>query len=57
MKFLQSLPKPKYAGPVLQLSKYTAALAPTPAKVYWEYKVPPGEWGMMGNDTVGDCEV
>jgi hypothetical protein len=57
MKFLQELPKPQYSGPVLQLSKYTADLAPTPSKVYWEYKVPKGLWGMMGNDTIGDCEI
>jgi hypothetical protein len=57
MKFLQSLPKPKYTGTVLELSKYTSALAPPPSKVYWEYKVPESEWGMMANDTVGDCEI
>src|ERR1700690_4287507 len=56
MKFLQELPKAKYSGPVLQLSKYTAALAPTPVKVYWEYGVK-GPWGMLGNDRVGDCEI
>jgi hypothetical protein len=57
MKFLQALPKAKYTGRVLQLSDYTASLAPTPAKVYWEFKVPAGEWGMLGNDTVADCEI
>jgi hypothetical protein len=57
MKFMQSLPPQKYTGPVLQLSAYTAALPPTPRKVYYEYKVPPGEWQMLGNDTVGDCEI
>ena len=57
MKFMQSLPKPKYKGTILQLSKYTSKLAAPPAKVYWEYKVPPGEWEMLGNDTVGDCEI
>ena len=57
MKFLQSLPQPKYTGPILQLSDYTAALDRYPAKVYWEYKVPAGEWEMLGNDAVGDCEI
>jgi hypothetical protein len=57
MKFLASLPKPQYTGPVLELSKYTSALAPPPSKVYWEYKVPTTAWGMMANDTVGDCEI
>jgi hypothetical protein len=28
-----------------------------PAKVYREYKVPASQWGMLGNDTVGDCIV
>jgi hypothetical protein len=56
MKFLQALPKAKYSGPILQLSKYAASLAPTPDKVYWEYKIPASAWGMFGNDTIGDCE-
>jgi hypothetical protein len=57
MKLMPALPDPKYTGPILQLSKYTAALSPCPAKVYWEYKVPAGAWEMLGNDTVGDCEI
>lgn len=57
MKFLTKLPKAKYTGTVLKLSKYTAALAPVPRKVYWEYKVPLDLWGVLGNDTVGDCEI
>ena len=56
MKFLSALPQAKYAGPVLQLSKYTASLTPTPAKVFYEYKIPASAWGMMENATVGDCE-
>ena len=57
MNFLQVLPKAKYAGRVLQLSDYTASLAPTPSKVYLEYKVPLQLWEMLGNDSVGDCEI
>ena len=30
-------------------------LAPPPAKVYWEYKIPDDAWQMFGNDTIGDC--
>ena len=56
MRFLPALLEPKYKGPILQLSKYTSALIPTPSKVYWEYKVR-APWGMLGNDTVGDCEI
>lgn len=26
-----------------------------PGKNYWEYKVPASQWGMLANDTVGDC--
>lgn len=55
MKLMQSIPAPKYIGPILQLAKYTVALDPTPSKVYWEYKVP--AWGMDANDTIGDCEI
>jgi hypothetical protein len=57
MKLMSALPKPKYTGPILKLSDYTANLIQVPRKVYWEYKIPAGQWQMMGNDTVGDCEL
>jgi hypothetical protein len=57
MELVKTLPTAKYGGRVLRLADYTAALAPPPEKVYWEYKVPASEWGAMGNDTVGDCEI
>jgi hypothetical protein len=41
----------------LSLSTLLLPGASYPAKVYREYKVPPGEWEMLGNDTVGDCIV
>src|ERR1700733_9460424 len=28
-----------------------------PSKVYREYKVPSSQWGMLGNDSAGDCIV
>src|ERR1700687_2807408 len=57
MNLLAAFPPPKYTGPILQLEKYTAAVPDAPRKVYYEYKIPAGEWGMLGNDTVGDCEI
>jgi hypothetical protein len=54
---MKAIPPSKYSGKVLKLSDYTSALVSPPAKVYWEYKVPDGEWQMLGNDTVGDCEI
>lgn len=30
-------------------------LPPTPSKVYWEYKIGAGDWGMFGNAAYGDC--
>jgi hypothetical protein len=52
-KFGKLPPKPNSKG--LLLAKYTAAVPSPPEKVYREYKVPPALWGMLGNDTVGDC--
>ena len=37
------------------LDKATA-WPPVPA-AGWEFAVPPGDWGMLGNDTVGDCAI
>lgn len=54
MKFGKLAPKthPK----TLKFSKYlTNALPLAPEKVYREYKVPPSLWGMLKNDTLGDC--
>lgn len=49
---------PKLPANPLRLSKYLSAIVPPPpGKVYWEYKIPAGEWQMLGNDTVGDCEI
>lgn len=31
--------------------------ATPPVKLFREYKVPAGQWGMLGNNTVGDCIV
>src|SRR5580698_5360811 len=51
---------PKKNSKTLLLSKYLtttlpATLPPAPEKVWREYKVPPSLWGMLGNDTIGDC--
>jgi len=47
--------KPKFDPRTLQFGKYTtAALAPPPASVDYS-KAVGGHWGMMGNDTYGDC--
>lgn len=46
---------PKVHSKTLLLSKYTAALPAPPAKVFREWKIPAGGWGMYGNDTAGDC--
>jgi len=52
---------PKFNAKTLKLSKYTGPMtpiSPTPVgKVFREYKVPPGKWGMLGNDQVGDCTI
>jgi hypothetical protein len=43
----------------LALEKYVGAelLAPPPEKVYWSYKVPEDQWGVLGNDVAGDCVI
>ena len=47
---------PKFNRKTLSLSKYLGSALPTaPAKLWREYKVPPGSWGMMMNNTVGCC--
>src|SRR6202142_4151114 len=50
---------PKPNRRTLRLSRYLLAGAtglPTPPLKLWrEYRVPPSGWGMMGNDTIGDC--
>jgi hypothetical protein len=54
MKFGKLPPKPNPKG--LRLAKYlTAGLAAPPERVWREYKIQPGHWTMMGNDTIGDC--
>jgi hypothetical protein len=54
MKFGKLAPKHNSKG--LLLNKYLAAsIPPAPEKVYREYKVPASLWGMLGNDTLGDC--
>lgn len=45
---------PKLDKRTLTLSKYTAALPQPPLVVNWASKVPV-PWGMMLNDTIGDC--
>ena len=57
MKLMATIPAPKYAGPVLELGDYTKTLAAPPVKAYWEYKILDGTWLMLGNDSVGDCEI
>lgn len=39
----------------LCLAKYLRALPPPPASADFTSKVPVASWGMLGNDTVGDC--
>jgi hypothetical protein len=52
---------PKKHPNTLRLSKYTGPLIPisptAPRKVFREYKVPPGQWGMLGNDVAGNCTI
>jgi hypothetical protein len=53
---LGRLPK-KHNAKTLDFAKYLRASAPPPppAKLWREYKIPAGAWGMFGNDTIGDC--
>ena len=37
----------------LRLTKYLTQLPPTPSAINWSMNVP--QWGMFGNDTIGDC--
>ena len=48
---------PKFNKKTLSFAKYLKADAPPPppSKLYREYKIPAGAWGMYANDTVGDC--
>jgi hypothetical protein len=56
-RFMRSIPRPKHGSQALALADYTYAVPQPPEKVYYEYKVPAGEWGELGNDSVGDCEI
>ena len=54
MKFGKLAPKANVK--TLSLAKYLTSTVPDPPEKVWrEYKVPPSLWGMMGNDTIGDC--
>src|ERR1700674_1139763 len=44
-------------GNFLDMKALRAALPPTPVAWGWEYKVADDAWGMMGNDTAGDCVI
>lgn len=47
---------PKYNPKTLKFTKYLSPAIPSPPeKVYREYKIADADWGMFGNDTVGDC--
>lgn len=48
---------PKANSRTLRFSRYlrSAAPLPEPLKTYWEYRIPGGAWGMLGNDQFGDC--
>lgn len=49
---------PKMHPKTLSFEKYAGdALPVAPPKVYWGYKVPDDQWGMLGNDQKGDCVV
>jgi hypothetical protein len=41
----------------LKLADYAGALPEPPASFGWDYLVKPTAWGMLGNDTVGDCVI
>ena len=51
---LGRLPR-KFNRKTLLLHDYLQPDFVTPAKVYWEYKIPDDAWQMFGNDTIGDC--
>ncbi|QXX76455.1 hypothetical protein [Methylovirgula sp. HY1] len=44
---------PKHDARIPMLAKYTADLPPAPAHVDWSAGL--GDWGVMRNDTLGDC--
>jgi hypothetical protein len=44
-----SLPFSRYLGDA------ASVLPPPPLKNAWEYAVPDNQWGMYGNDEIGDC--
>lgn len=48
---------PKFHPKTLDLSKFLKSDAPLPdpGKIYLEYKIPPDQIGMFGNDQFGDC--
>jgi len=47
---------PKLNKKTLRLSHYLLGDLPAaPAKLWREYKIPPSAWGMMKNDSIGDC--
>lgn len=50
---------PKAHPKTLMFEKYLKDpdIPPPPIKTYWGYKVQPGQWGMLGNDTIGNCTV
>lgn len=41
----------------LKLADYAGTLPAPPASFGWDYLVKPATWGMLGNDTVGDCVI
>lgn len=49
----------KFNSKTLFLSKYLTndVLPSPPEKRAYEYSVPPGTWGMLANDSVGDCVI
>jgi hypothetical protein len=48
----------KMHAKTLFFEKYAGdAIPEAPEKVYWGYKVPEDQWGMLANDEVGDCVV
>jgi hypothetical protein len=48
----------KMHAKTLFFEKYAGdAIPEAPEKVYWSYKVPDDQWGMLANDEVGDCVV
>src|SRR5271156_5340864 len=48
--------KPRTRNSQLLLAKYFLRdMPPPPAKLYREYKIAEADWGMFGNDTIGDC--